>query len=159
MDAVLPSQFRVETQRTSAVIALANGLAVVGNFFLAEASPTLPGPQRVVELLNSEPGFFPFEEDEGGGTALYNRDHIVTIEIFSDEARRDPGYGIAATRTVVIRLSDGRTLRGAVRVYRPEGRDRLSDWARHGQRFRYVEGATATFIVNIDHIIDIREAT
>jgi len=34
---------------------------------------------------------------------------------------------------------------------------RLSDWARHGARFRYVETADATVIVNIDHVIEARE--
>jgi hypothetical protein len=42
-------------------------------------------------------------------------------------------------------------------VYRPEGRDRLSDWARHGGRFRYVETVGATFIVNADQIVDVHE--
>jgi hypothetical protein len=44
-------------------------------------------------------------------------------------------------------------------VYRPAGRDRLSDWARHGPRFRYVEGERATFLVNVDHIVDARDVT
>jgi hypothetical protein len=79
--------------------------------------------------------------------------------VFDDEARRDPGYGIATARTVSILLSNGRRLLGSVRVYRPPGRDRLSDWSRHGPRFRYVEAEHATFLVNVDHIVDAREVT
>jgi hypothetical protein len=131
---------------------------VTGYFFLAQASPVISGRERVIELLNAESGFFPFEHD-GGDTVLYNRDHVVTVEVFDDEARRDPGYVIARPRTVSILLSNGQRLGGAVRVYRPAGRDRLSDWARHGPRFRYVEGEHATFIVNVDHIVDVREVT
>jgi len=44
-----------------------------------------------------------------------------------------------------------------VRVYRPEGRDRLSDWSRHGDQFRYIESSDATFIVNVAHIVEARE--
>ena len=157
MALVEASKFRVEKHRSHAVITLTSGTAVIGYFFLAEASPTLPGPERVAELLNSESGFFPFE-DEDGQTVLYNRDHVVSVELSDDEARRDSGYGVATTRTVSLQLSNGLRIQGAVRVYRPEGRDRLSDWARHGQRFRYIETAHATFIVNVDHIVHAREA-
>ena len=90
---------------------------------------------------------------------LYNRDHVVTVEVFDDEARRDAGYGVATERIVSLSLSNGQQLRGTVRVYRPKGRDRLSDWARHGPRFRYLETTYSTFLVNVDHIVDAREET
>jgi hypothetical protein len=152
------SEFRVEKQRADAVIMLTSGACVTGHFFIAQASPTINGRERVSELLNAETGFFPFE-DEGGETVLYNRDHVVTVEVFDDEAHRDPGYGVATTRTVSVLLSNGQRLRGSVRVYRPAGRDRLSDWARHAPRFRYLETTHATFLVNVDHIVDAREVT
>jgi hypothetical protein len=44
-----------------------------------------------------------------------------------------------------------------VRVYRPEGRDRLSDWTRQPEVFRYVEAADATYIVNAAHIVAVTE--
>jgi hypothetical protein len=152
------SEFRVEKKHRDAVITLTSGACVTGHFFLAPASPTIDGPERLCELLNDETGFFPFET-EGGDTVLYNRDHIVTVEVFDDEARRDPGYAIARARTVSLRLSNGQRLDGSVRVYRPPGHGRLSDWARHGPRFRYVEGEHATFLVNVDHIVDAREVS
>jgi hypothetical protein len=158
MAVVKSSEFRVEKQRADAVVTLTSGTSVAGHLFLAQASPTSTGPERVAELLNSESGFFPFE-DEGGHTVLYNRDHVVIVEVADDEARRDPGYGVATERVVSVLLSNGQRLRGSVRVYQPEGRDRLSDWARHGQRFRYIETAHATFIVNVDHVVDAREVT
>jgi len=158
MAVVESSEFRVEKEQADAVIALTSGTCVTGHFFLAHAGPTIAGRERVGELLNAETGFFPFE-DERGDTVVYNRDHVVTVEVFDDEARRDPGYGIATARTVSILLSNGQRLHGSVRVYRPPGRDRLSDWARHGPRFRYLEGDQSTFLVNIDHIVDVREVT
>jgi hypothetical protein len=156
--AVEPSEFRVEKQRTDAVLMLTSGTCVTGHFFLAQVSPTISGHERVGELLNAETGFFPFAA-EGGDTVLFNRDHVVTVEVFDDEASRDPGYGIATPRTVSLLLSNGQRLQGSVRVYRPLGRDRLSDWARHGARFRYLETTYATFLVNVDHIVHAREVT
>jgi hypothetical protein len=158
MAVVGSSVFRVEKYRSDAVVMLTNGTCITGHFFLAQASPLIAGRERVGDLLNAEIGFFPFEDDSGK-TVLYNRDHIITVEVFDDEAKREAGYAMAATRTVWLSLSNGQRLQGTVRIYRPEGRDRLSDWARHGPRFRYVETTYSTFLVNIDHIVDAREVT
>jgi hypothetical protein len=158
MEHVEPSAFRVEKHRSDAIVTLTSGTSVIGHVFLAKASPTLPGQERVIELLNSESGFFPFE-DQHGQTVLYNRDHVVCVELSDDEASRDSGYGVATARTVSVLLSNGMHVQGTVRVYRPEGRDRLSDWARHNQRFRYIETARATFIINADHIVSAKEAS
>ncbi len=158
MSGVMPSEFRVEKHRAEGIIALSSGLSIAGCFFLAEASPSGQGRERVAELLNSESGFFPFE-DQDGQTVLYNRDHVVTVQVSDDEVRRDAGYSVAIERTVSVLLANGNRLRGSVRVHRPLGRDRLSDWARHSQRFRYIETGDATFIVNGDHVVDVREVS
>ena len=158
MSAAQPSAYRVAKQRAEGIITLTSGAAVAGCFFLADASPTVPGRERVAELLNAESGFFPFEE-ANGRAVLYNRDHVVTVQVSDDEVRRDSGYSVATERPVSLLLTNGHHLRGSIRVHRPEGRDRLSDWARHGERFRYVETGDATFIVNIDHVVDAREAS
>ena len=44
-----------------------------------------------------------------------------------------------------------------VRVYRPEGRDRLSDWARQPETFRYVDAGDTTLVVNAAHIVAVTE--
>ena len=56
-------------------------------------------------------------------------------------------------------LSNGTRLRGAVRVYRPQGRDRLSDFARAGETFRYLETENATYLINVRHLIELAEET
>src|SRR5687767_14836696 len=148
------SRFRVEKGRSHATITLSNGDMVVGFFFVAGASPrAAAGPERVGELLNAEPGFFPFEVQDGGSarTVLLNRAQVVTVALDENEARTDSGYDVATRRIIAVRLSNGRRVVGSVRVYRPEGRDRLSDWARHADRFRYIEHDHVTLIVNMDH--------
>jgi len=134
------SEFRIEKARTDAVVLLTNGSSMAGHFFVAQSSPTSSGPERVAELLNDAEGFVPFELREGRGyvTALYNRDHLVMVAIPGDEVRREPGYDVASAQPVAVTLSNGQRIVGMVRVYLPEGRDRLSDWTRQGDRFRYL---------------------
>jgi hypothetical protein len=156
------SKYRVVKQRTDAVVTLSSGLATQGCFFIAGGSSRHRGPERVGDLLNSETGFFPFEIHLVGRarTVLYNRNHVVMVALTDDEARRDPGYDVATRWFVSILLSSGQRIAGAVRAYGSEGHDRLSDWARAPESFRYVETADdMTLIINVAHIIEISEVT
>jgi len=90
-------------------------------------------------------------------TVLYNRSHLISAEIFDNEAGLDPDYAVASRRPVSILLSNGRRIDAFVRVARPAGRDRLSDWTRQPEVFRYVEFGTSILIVNADHIVAFTE--
>lgn len=152
------SGFRFEKRRASAVLTLAGGETVTGSFFVA-GSASHEGPERVAELLNSEPGFFPFEvaREAAIETVLYNRAHLLFAEVLDHEERDVPGYAVAVARDVSLTLSNGQRIDGIVRVQRPEGRDRVSDWLRQREMFRYVEAADVTLIVNAAHIVAITE--
>ena len=154
-----PSEYRVEKRRADATVTLSSGTSERGCFFLATSCTRHDGPERVADLLNSEGGFFPFEihGDSGTRTVLYHRSHVVLVSIAEDEAALDPGYGVATRRVVSVLLSNGERVVGAVRVYRPEGRDRLSDWARQPETFRYIETGDATVVVNFAHIVEVSE--
>jgi hypothetical protein len=153
------SEFRVEKERVDALITLANGDSAPGHFFVARNSAHTAGPERVGELLNAETGFFPFETLDGQGTrtVLYNRRQVIMVALRENEARRDPGYDVAAERFISVVLSNGAHVAGSVRVHRPAGRDRLSDWARHADTFRYIEMGDTTLLVNIEHVIEVSE--
>jgi hypothetical protein len=156
------SEYRVEKRKADAVLTLADGRTVRGRFFIAGSSATGRGPERVKDLLAGESGFFPFEVAEEGvaRTLLYNRAHVVMVTLTGDdEPRRSPDYEIAPRRAVSLLLSNGARVPGSVRVDRPRGRDRLSDFARSGESFRYIEIPGATLIVNVAHIIELSEMT
>jgi hypothetical protein len=156
------SEFRIEKSRAEAALTLTTGATVRGCFFLSGSSPT-HAPERIADLLNAETGFFPFELRGNGAphTVLYNRTQLVLVALLEStgEAQMDPDYGIARERGVRILLSNGLSVEGLVRVHRPSGRDRLSDYARQPETFRYVETAGGTVIVNADHIVEVRETT
>jgi hypothetical protein len=155
------SQFRIEKRRAEAELTLSTGATLHGSFFLAPATPTQVGPERVADLLNAETGFFPFDPVRGAetGTIVVNRLHVVAVRLLEPvaEAQVAPGYQVATERHVVMTLANGTRLEGSVRVYCPKGRDRLSDWARSGGVFRYVETPDTTFIVNTAHVVEVRE--
>ena len=157
------SEFHIEKRRAEAALTLTTGTTVRGCFFLSGSSASHVGPERIADLLNAETGFFPFELHTGRAphTVLYNRAQLLLITLLEEtvEAQLDPGYSVATERAVCIVLSNGRSVEGRVRVYCPSGRDRLSDYARAPEVFRYVETADGTVIVNADHIVELRETT
>ena len=154
------SQFRFEKRRADAVVTVMGAEPVRGCFFTVAGTHAHAG-ERIGDLLNAEPGFFPFEmqTDSKPRTMLLNRAHVIIVEIFDDEARRESGYAVAARRDVSILLSNGHRVSGAIRVYRPEGRDRLSDWTRQPEPFRYLETPESTLIVNAAHIVAVTEVS
>jgi hypothetical protein len=155
------SSYRIQKRRSDAVVTLTSGDRMHGCFFIASGSARHSGPERVGELLNAEPGFFPFEvhEPEGVRTILCNRAHVLAVALAENEAREDAGYGVATRRLVSVLLSNGRRLTGAVLVHRPQGHDRVSDWARQTETFRYLETPDMTIIVNTAHVVEIAEVT
>jgi hypothetical protein len=159
MDVISPSEYRVEKHAAGADLTLSSGELAHGCFFVAGGSARHEGPERVGDLLNSEPGFFPFQVHDRAGSRilLYNRSHVVMVALADNEARRDPGYAVATRRFVSVVLTNGRTLTGSVRIHQPEGHNRVSDWARHGDAFRYLETDDMTLLVNMAHVLSISE--
>lgn len=156
------SEFRIEKSRADATLTLSNGTSAHGCFFISGNSRTHAGPEGVNDVLNGETGFFPFEAQrpEGARTILYHRDHVVFLTLADKgEPHRDPGYHVAIERIVTMLMSNGTRLRGAVRIFRPQGRDRLSDFARTEETFRYLEAEQATYIINVRHIVELTEET
>ena len=154
------SEFRVEKSRAKATLTLANGTTVHGCFFLSGQSRTHAGPEGVRDVLNGETGFFPFDagRPDNSTTILYNRDHVVLVELHDkDEPRRDPGYDVAIEKIVTMLMSNGTRLRGSMRIFRPHGSDRLSDFARGHQPFLYLEADSATYIINVHHLVELTE--
>ena len=74
------SEFRVEKRREAAEITLTTGGTIAGHFFLSSSSQLHSGPERVGDLLNLEPGFFPFGSPTGE-TSLINRAHVVKVAL------------------------------------------------------------------------------
>jgi len=153
------SEFRVEKRREAADVTLVTGATMSGVFFLASSSQLHTGPERIGDVMNFEPGFFPFES--GGETSQINRAHVlkVVLPTLMIEAQLDAGYDVATRRHVKILLTTGETIAGHVVVYRPAGHDRLSDYAQIDERFRYVELADRTVLVNSAHIVALTEVT
>ncbi len=152
------SDLWVEKRRESAEVTLVTGATLSGVFFLAGCSQLHTGPERVGDVMNREPGFFPFESH--GETSLINRAHVLKIALPTQiiEAQLGAGYDVAIRRHVKVLLTTGEAITGQVVVNRPPGHDRLSDYAHSDEPFRYVELPDRTLLINSAHIVALTEA-
>lgn len=152
------SEFRFEKIRVSGTLTLGTGETVNGCFFVAGFLTSHGRPERVGDLLNGATGFFPFERSDGT-IVLLNRPHVAMVALPPGvaEAESDTGYDVATLRAVSMTLSTGARISGTVAVYQPAGHDRLSDYARSDEHFRYVVTADRTLIVNSTHIVELSE--
>ena len=73
------------------------------------------------------------------------------------EAQLEPGYEVAKRHLVSKLLSTGDQIVGTVSVFQPSGRERLSDYARNVDMFRYIEPKDHTIIVNSAHLVELQE--
>lgn len=151
------SEYWVEKRREAAEVTLVTGTTLAGVIFLAGLCQLHAGPERVGDLLNLEPGFFPFECK--GETTLINRAHVLKVVLPPQmiESQLDAGYHVATRRHVKVLLTTGESITGHVVVFRPHGHDRLSDYAQVDERFRYVELEDRTVLVNSAHIVALAE--
>jgi hypothetical protein len=152
------SELRFEKIRVPAELRLTLGPPVAGTFFVAGSAFDHDGPERVGDLLNARKGFFPFQRTDGQ-TAQYNRAQVIVVTLGEGirEAEADPGYAVAPRRRVAMLLSNGDRLTGTVPIYRPPGRDRLSDYAQTSEPFRYLVTPERTLLVNASHIVELSE--
>ena len=151
------SEFLVEKRRESADLTLVTGATLSGVFFLGGSSPLHTGPERVGDVMNRDDGFFPF--GTGGATTLINRAHVVKVTLPTQiiEAQLDSGYDVATRRQIKVVLTSGETITGQVVIYRPPGHDRVSDYTHIDERFRYIELADRTLLINSAHIVALTE--
>jgi hypothetical protein len=153
------SHFRIEKDREPAELAWASGRRARGNFFVAGAAARHSGRELVIDLLNSQPGFVPFEIDDETGTAvrLYNPQHILFVKLARHDIdpESEPAYEAASHKAALVVFADGTRVEGTVYVFRPAGRDRLSDYTRSGEQYRYLRTSDALLIVNFAQVAEI----
>ena len=151
------SDFRVEKRREAADVTLVTGTTLSGFFFLGGSSQLHSGPERIGDLLKTDAGFFPFEHN--GEISLINRVHVLKVALPPQmiEAEIEPGYDVAPRYHVKLLLTTGEMITGHVVVFLPPEHERLSDYARMDERFRYVELPERTLLVNSAHIVALTE--
>ena len=123
----------VEKYRRKATIVLSDQSQLTGYIFLNASTETVPRLQTILELLETEGRFLPFE-NVNGDCEFLNQEHIVwltsAVEPEPDNSLIEP-----ERREVTVFLAGGKRIRGEMVMELPREKDRMSDWLNSAGRF------------------------
>jgi len=149
----------VEKLLVPARVAMPGPEHVAGAFALSVNSPYRPGPESLLELLNTPARVVPFMRTGDDTVLLLARLSIDWVEV---EHRVDPTWvrpeSVVAAREeqVQVRLLDGRRIEGLVAMDLPEHLNRISDFLNLPEDFFALRTRSSIVIVNKSRISGAR---
>jgi hypothetical protein len=139
---------KVEKLPVEVTMIMLGGEELTGTIYLDMHSRHHAGPERMEDVLNSQTRFIPLMLPDGR-MVLLNRLRIITghcrqrVADEYEEMTRE----LLTDHAVTIRLSDGRTINGAIRTDLPKEHARLSDLLNHPEDFvRVIDGEIEYFV-------------
>lgn len=149
---------QVPTRTIDVELRIGHGEPFRGRVFASETTGTQPSVQLLLDLLNDEREFVPFDADEPAhGRIALGKRHIVsvqptTVENEEPEQLGDPGD---TDDPCSILLSDGSELIGRLRVPTPWSASRVLDKLNQAARFVPVVTEDGISIVHGSHIVRV----
>ncbi len=136
---------KIKTQKRQAKIIFSDGRSIVGHFFISPSPKGLAGSENVIEILNDDRFYIPFEIAEGE-ISLLQKGSIVMVRMAICEMPKDLPY-LSRASTKIFLLS-GDILEGNVFIDLPKTRTRLSDFLNFSKRFFFIEVDEQDILVN-----------
>lgn len=121
----------VQKRRAGVRVALAGREPMEGVLMLAAQAPLHPGPETILERLNTPDRVVPFQRRHDGATALLNRSEIEWVlagQGVSPELVFPPTYLVTREERVVVAFRSGAEVQGLIRMELPPHLNRASDF-------------------------------
>ena len=144
---------KLKTQKRQAEIKFSDGHSICGHFFISPSPKGLSGSENIIEILNDDRSYIPFEiaEEE---ISLLQKESIVMVRMAISEMPKDLPY-LSRTATKIFLLS-GDILEGHVYIDLPKTHTRLSDFLNFSKRFFFIELDEQDFLVNTKYVKMVR---
>jgi len=136
---------KLRTQKRQAETKFSDGHSICGHFFISPLSKGLPGNENVIELLNDDRSYIPFEIAEGV-ISLLQKESIVMVRMAVSEMPKDLPY-LSRISTKIFLLS-GDILEGHVFIDLPKTHTRLSDFLNFSKKFFFIDVDEQDFLIN-----------
>jgi len=136
---------KLKTIKKQAEVKFSDGHSIFGHFFVSPNPQGFPESQNVIELLNDDRSYIPFEIADGEITLL-QKGSISIVRMAMSEMKKDLPY---QTRTSgKFLLTSGEVLDGYVFIDLPKTHTRFSDFLNFSKRFFFVEVDEEDYFVN-----------
>ena len=151
---------QVPTHIIDVELRIGRGESIRGRMFASELPGHHTSTELLLELLNDEREFVPFDADEPArGRVSLNKQHIVAAhptipanEIAAEPDAPDPSD---SEETCWVLMSDGQQLTGHLRVPTPWSASRVLDKLNQAPRFVPLVTADGMSIVHSSHIVRV----
>jgi hypothetical protein len=136
---------KLRTQKRRAEIKFSDGHSICGHFFISPPPKGFSGSENVIELLNDDRFYIPFEiaEDE---ISLLQKESIMWVRMAVSEMPRDLPY-LSRTSTKIFLLS-GDIIEGHVFIDLPKTHTRLSDFLNFSKKFFFMGVGEQDLLIN-----------
>ena len=136
---------KLETQKKRADIKFSDGHCICGQFFSKPSTKGLSGNEKVIDLLNDERLFIPFEI-AGDKISLLQKESIMMVTLAINEMPIDLPY--LSQIFARICLLSGDDLEGHIFIDLPKTHARLSDFLNLSNRFFYIDVDGQDLLIN-----------
>ena len=141
----------VDKLRVSVRISRAGEPAVEGTLSLSPHSAVHAGPETLLELLDPQAGFLPFERAADDAVLLLSRPDIQWVMAGPEvdpEIVRPPTFRFTREERVRVCLRDGDQLDGVIQMELPETLNRVSDYLNGTERFFPLTTRRGTYLIH-----------
>jgi hypothetical protein len=149
----------IQKLRVPARVALPGQTPMGGYFALAPQAEFRPGPETLLERLNTHDRVVPFIRDDDDATYLLARLGVEWVEAASSV---DPGlvcppsYRVTREEWVKLRFEGGIELEGLLQMELPESLNRATDFLNGPEDFFPLLRSDSIVLVNKHRVVDTR---
>ena len=141
---------KVPKKKVPLIVNFVGEKSIRGNIFLCSQSPFRVGEELVIDLLNEEDPFFPFEIENPPSIRFISKRNIMSADTSEDSASEE---GVGKKEEITVLLSDGQKLSGELLIEQPEHKSRVLDFFNSKEKgFFKLSNKTEIHYVNIEHV-------
>ena len=136
---------KLQTSGKKAEVHFSDQTRLIGSFFVSLHAQSHAGSEYVIDRLNGERSYLPFESEEGEIVLIQKRS-IEMVVLDKRELNKNLGYQqeIAAR----VNLLSGQNIKGKVYPDLPKEHSRLSDFVNLSEEFFHLEVCGKDYLIN-----------
>jgi len=136
---------KLRIQKRQAKIKFTDGHSICGHFFISPSPKEFSGSENVIDILNDDRSYIPFEIAVGE-ISLLQKEAIGVVRMDLSEMPKDLPY-LGRTSAKIFLLS-GDILEGHVFINLPKSHTRLSDFLNFSKKFFFIDIDEQDFLIN-----------
>ncbi len=156
-----PQDLKLDKLLSPLTIHLASGQVIKAAVWVSRESDRHHGRERVKDVLNLAEPMLPIIAVDNGSASVLNRRHVLYVSLEGPDyaSETDQAADLSIHRTVMVRLSSGRGLKGELFITMPPGKDRTLDFLNRGDAFFYLRTEDGLKLVHLEHVVSVDDLT